>query len=63
MTIARTAVSAASLNGILYAVGGECAPNVVRDDTMYLRSLESYDPVLKVDCEILYTLEQRGCLN
>ena len=48
MKIARTAVSAASYNGVLYAVGGECAQGLIRDDTMYLRSLEAYDPIHKV---------------
>ena len=48
MTIARTAVSAASHNGVLYAVAGECAQGHIRDDTMYLRSLEAYDPIMKV---------------
>ncbi len=47
MKIARTAVSAASHNGVLYAVGGECAQHL-QDDTIYLRSLETYDPIVKV---------------
>ena len=48
MKIARTAVSAASHNGVLYAVGGECAQGLIRDDTVYLRSLEAYNPIMKV---------------
>ncbi|XP_029634942.1 kelch-like protein 2 [Octopus sinensis] len=47
MNIARTAVSATSYNGLLYAVGGECALADTPDDTLYLRCVECYDPVLK----------------
>ncbi|XP_071960871.1 kelch-like protein 18 [Antedon mediterranea] len=48
MEIARTAVGAAELDGMLYVVGGECAFNGVQDDdTMYLGCVECYDPVLK----------------
>ncbi|KAK7489369.1 hypothetical protein BaRGS_00019313 [Batillaria attramentaria] len=47
MNIARTAVGAASLDGLLYAVGGECAVAETADDTLYLRHTECYDPVLK----------------
>ena len=54
MKIARTAVSATSHNGVLYAVGGECAQGLIRDDTVYLRSLEAYDPIMKV-CFFIYT--------
>ena len=47
MTTARTAVGAATLNGMLYAVGGECALMDGHDDTLYMRCLECYDPILK----------------
>ncbi|MCB4745089.1 MAG: hypothetical protein LGB07_05510 [Sulfurovum sp.] len=47
MNTARTAVGAASLDGLLYAVGGECAMAESQDDTLYLRCTECYDPVLK----------------
>ena len=47
MHTARTAVGAASLDGLLYAVGGECAMAESQDDTLYLRCTECYDPVLK----------------
>ena len=47
MSIARTAVGAATLNGIIYAVGGECALAESQDETMYLRCVEAYDPLLK----------------
>ena len=47
MTIARTAISAGSLEGQLYTVGGECALAEPQDDTMFLRSVERYDPILK----------------
>ena len=48
MVISRTAVGAATLNGLLYAVGGECAFSGGQDDdTMYLGHVESYDPLLK----------------
>ena len=47
MNIARTAVGACSLNGILYALGGECALADTQDDTLYLRCMECYDPVLR----------------
>nr|XP_002738426.2 PREDICTED: kelch-like protein 5-like [Saccoglossus kowalevskii] len=46
MTMARTAVGAATLNGILYAVGGECAL-ADSEETMYLRCVECYDPLHK----------------
>ncbi len=46
MTIARTAVSAASLNGTLYAVGGECALVELQDETLYLQCVEAYDPIM-----------------
>ena len=48
MNIARTAVGAATLNGMLYAVGGECALADSQDDTMYLQCVECYDPIMKV---------------
>ncbi|XP_050407807.1 kelch-like protein 1 [Patella vulgata] len=47
MNIARTAVGATSLDGLLYAVGGECALLETQEDTLYLRCVECYDPVLK----------------
>ncbi|XP_022091219.1 kelch-like protein 17 isoform X2 [Acanthaster planci] len=48
MSISRTAVGAAMVNGLLYAVGGECAFTGSRDDqTMYLGQVECYDPLLK----------------
>lgn len=47
MNTARTAVGAASVDGLLYAVGGECAMAKNQDDTLYLRCTECYDPVLK----------------
>ncbi|GFO44811.1 kelch-like protein 17 [Plakobranchus ocellatus] len=47
MEIARTAVGAASLEGLLYVVGGECALADTQDDTLYLTSLEMYHPARK----------------
>ena len=47
MEIARTAVGAASLDGLLYVVGGECALADTQDDTLYLTSLEMYHPARK----------------
>ncbi|XP_070534846.1 kelch-like protein 17 [Ptychodera flava] len=47
MTMARTAVGAATLNGLLYAVGGECALAESQEETMYLRCVECYDPLHK----------------
>lgn len=47
MNIARTAVGSASLDGVLYAVGGECALADTQDDTLYLHCVELYDPVRK----------------
>ena len=48
MSISRTAVGAATVNGMLYAVGGECAFSGSRDDqTMYLGQVECYDPLRK----------------
>ena len=46
LSIARTAVGAACLNGILYAVAGERAVNEPHDDTLYLQYVEAYNPVL-----------------
>jgi len=48
MNIARTAVAAASLDGYLYAIGGECAINEPHDDTLYLPSVECYNPSLRL---------------
>ncbi|KAK3087232.1 hypothetical protein FSP39_003402 [Pinctada imbricata] len=45
MNIARTAVGACSLNGMIYALGGECALADTQEDTLYLRRMECYDPV------------------
>ncbi|OWF38510.1 kelch-like protein 3 [Mizuhopecten yessoensis] len=47
MNIARTAVGAVSVDGVLYAVGGECALADTQEDTLYLRCMECYDPVLR----------------
>ncbi len=47
MNIARTAVGATSLDGMLYSVGGECALADTQEDTLYLRCVECYDPVIK----------------
>lgn len=47
MNIARTAVGAVSVNGLLFAVGGECALADTQEDTLYLRCVECYDPVLR----------------
>lgn len=47
MNIARTAVGACSIEGMLYAVGGECALADTQEDTLYLRCVECYDPVLR----------------
>lgn len=46
LNIARTAVGAACLNGLLYAVAGERAVNEPHDDTLYLQNVEAYNPVL-----------------
>ncbi|XP_077990257.1 kelch-like protein 12 [Glandiceps talaboti] len=47
MTMARTAVAAATLNGMLYAIGGECALADSQEETMYLKCVECYDPLHK----------------
>ncbi|XP_063406700.1 kelch-like protein 2 [Mytilus trossulus] len=47
MNIARTAVGVCSLDGLLYAVGGECALADSQENTLYLRSVECFDPVLR----------------
>ncbi|XP_013388458.2 kelch-like protein 17 [Lingula anatina] len=47
MTVARTAVGATTVNGLLYAVGGECALAETQDDTLYLRCVECYSPISK----------------
>ena len=41
----RTAVGVASLGGKLYAVGGECECRLHRERTMYLNTVECYDPI------------------
>ena len=46
MSIARTAVSAASLNGILFSIGGECALAELQDETLYLQCVEAYNPIM-----------------
>lgn len=46
MNIARTAVGAACLNGMLYAVAGERAVNEPHEDTLYLPYVECYNPGL-----------------
>ena len=40
----RTAVGLASLDGILYAIGGECETPNSQDGTMYLDSCEQFNP-------------------
>ena len=47
MTVARTAVGATTLHGLIYAVGGECALAESQEETMYLRCTEVYDPIMK----------------
>ncbi|XP_019853495.1 PREDICTED: kelch-like protein 2 [Amphimedon queenslandica] len=41
----RTAVSAGSIDGRLYAVGGECETKFSHEGTLYLSSVEYYDPI------------------
>ena len=44
MKVARTAVGAAALDGIVYAIGGECALEQPQDDeTLYMSSIEAFD--------------------
>lgn len=45
MNIARTAIGSATLDGMLYTVGGECALIDTQENTLYLRCMECYDPV------------------
>ncbi|WAR16523.1 KLH18-like protein [Mya arenaria] len=45
MNIARTAIGSATLDGLLYTVGGECALIDTQENTLYLRCMECYDPV------------------
>ena len=47
MNIARTAIGTATLDGMMYTVGGECALADTQEDTLYLRCVECYDPVLR----------------
>ncbi|KAJ8021102.1 Kelch-like protein 20 [Holothuria leucospilota] len=49
MEIPRTALGAATMDGLLYAVGGECAytSNIHTIDTRYLGHVECYDPLRK----------------
>ncbi len=42
MKTARTAVGATALNGIVYAIGGECALEATEDETLYLRCVEAF---------------------
>lgn len=44
----RTAVAAGTLNGKLYAVGGECETKFAREGTQYLTSVEYYNPIHNV---------------
>ena len=44
----RTAVAAGTLEGKLYAVGGECETRLSREGTQYLTSVEHYDPIHNV---------------
>ena len=48
MSIARTAVGAAAIDGLIYAIGGECAVAASHDETMYLKSTEYYHPNQRV---------------
>ena len=41
----RTAVAATSIDGRLYAVGGECETKFSHEGTLYLSSVEYYDPI------------------
>jgi N-acetylneuraminic acid mutarotase len=41
----RTAVSAGAIDGRLYAVGGECETRYSHEGTLYLNSVEYYDPI------------------
>ena len=41
----RTAVSAGTVDGKLYAVGGECETKLSHEGTLYLASVEYYDPI------------------
>ncbi|ESO83202.1 hypothetical protein LOTGIDRAFT_179800 [Lottia gigantea] len=47
MNIARTAVGVTCQEGLLYAIGGECALLETQEDTLYLRCVECFDPVIK----------------
>ena len=41
----RTAVAAGSLDGKLYAIGGECETKFAHEGTLYLSTVEYYDPI------------------
>ena len=41
----RTAVSVGAIDGRLYAVGGECETKFSHEGTLYLNSVEYYDPI------------------
>ena len=41
----RTAVAAGTLDGKLYAVGGECETKLSHEGTLYLASVEFFDPI------------------
>lgn len=45
MSQVRTAVAAGALDGRLYAVGGECETRLSHEGTLYLTSVEFYDPI------------------
>ena len=71
MNIARTAVGCASLDGVLYTVGGECALADTADDTLYLHTVEVYDPArrrwdskpgMKLARSFVALAAVRGCL-
>ena len=48
MKVARTAIGAAALDGIVYAIGGECALDQPQDgETLYLSSMEAFDTLQK----------------
>ncbi len=45
MSQVRTAVAAGALDGRLYAVGGECETRLSHEGTLYLTTVEFYDPI------------------
>lgn len=48
----RTAVAACSLGGKIYAIGGECETKFAHEGTIYLTSVEFYDPIHSVWTEV-----------